>query len=200
MLNMALRRSCFGRKLLRQGIPFLIRRGWRGLEKSSISCSLQGRGILIFLSSPEAAPPYFPCLQERITLAEKQALTQQLLECGASIEEINAITKTTSPCPRGGQLARAAFPAITVEPDAFPMWWVDKMDVIASGPFVPDQSTFKQAWGDHREIRAHGTSLNPLEPISGKAWRAGYRKHPRLGTSYSPAFATANRWEQSPRS
>jgi hydroxypyruvate reductase len=79
-----------------------------------------------------------------ITLVEKQTLTRRLLECGAGIEEINAIRKHIS-LSKGGQLARAAFPATTVNLMLSDVVG-DKMDVIASGPFVPDQSTFHQAW------------------------------------------------------
>ncbi|MCU0594306.1 MAG: glycerate kinase [Desulfobacterota bacterium] len=79
-----------------------------------------------------------------ITLAEKQALTQKLLECGATIEEINTLRKHIS-LSKGGQLARAAFPATTLNLMLSDVVG-DKMDVIASGPFVPDQSTFEEAW------------------------------------------------------
>jgi glycerate 2-kinase len=43
-------------------------------------------------------------------------------------------------------MARAAFPATTVNLMLSDVVG-DRMDVIASGPFVPDASTFKDAWG-----------------------------------------------------
>jgi len=43
---------------------------------------------------------------------------------------------------KGGQMARAAFPATVVNLMLSDVVG-DKMDVIASGPFVPDNSTFK---------------------------------------------------------
>jgi len=79
-----------------------------------------------------------------ITLAEKQAVTQSLLESGASIDEMNAIRKHIS-SSKGGQMARAAFPATTVNLMLSDVVG-DRMDVIASGPFVPDSSTFRDAW------------------------------------------------------
>jgi hydroxypyruvate reductase len=79
-----------------------------------------------------------------ITLVEKQNLTRNLLECGASIDEINAIRKHIS-ASKGGQMARAAHPATTVNLMLSDVVG-DKMDVIASGPFVPDMSTFEEAW------------------------------------------------------
>jgi hydroxypyruvate reductase len=78
-------------------------------------------------------------------------LTQKLLKCGATIEEINTLRKHLS-LSKGGQLARAAFPATTVNLMLSDVVG-DKMDVIASGPFVPDESTFPQSWSI---IEKHG--------------------------------------------
>jgi hydroxypyruvate reductase len=79
-----------------------------------------------------------------ITLGEKQELTRSLLECGASIDEINAVRKHIS-SSKGGQMARISFPATIVNLMLSDVVG-DKMDVIASGPFVPDKSTFKEVW------------------------------------------------------
>src|SRR5262249_56579571 len=67
-----------------------------------------------------------------VTLAEKQAVTRLLLECGATINEFNAVRKHLSRL-KGGQLARAAYPAPVV---ALLLSDVigDPLDVIASGP------------------------------------------------------------------
>lgn len=79
-----------------------------------------------------------------ITLEEKQALTKDLLRCGASIDEINAIRKHIS-ASKGGQMAKAAYPALIINLMLSDVVG-DRMDVIASGPFVPDESTFEEAW------------------------------------------------------
>ena len=50
---------------------------------------------------------------EGITLEEKQETTRQLLNCGATIDEINSLRKHLSRI-KGGRLAIAAYPA-TVE-------------------------------------------------------------------------------------
>lgn len=80
-----------------------------------------------------------------ISLLEKQTLTGMLLDCGAGIDEINAVRKHIS-AAKGGQMARAAFPATVVNLMLSDVVG-DKMDVIASGPFVPDSSTFEDALG-----------------------------------------------------
>ncbi len=79
-----------------------------------------------------------------ITLEEIQQLTQMLLDCGAAIDEINSLRKHVSAI-KGGQMARAAYPATTVNLMLSDVVG-DSMDVIASGPFVPDRSTFEDAW------------------------------------------------------
>ena len=78
-----------------------------------------------------------------VTLAEKQVVTRLLLECGATINELNAVRKHLSRL-KGGQLARAAHPAPVV---ALLLSDVigDPLDVIASGPTAPDPTTYADA-------------------------------------------------------
>jgi hydroxypyruvate reductase len=99
---------------------------------------------LIFSLISGGGSALLPLPAGRIRLEEKQVLTQRLLDCGASIDEINAIRKHVSGS-KGGQMARAAYPATTVNLMLSDVVG-DRMDVIASGPFVPDQSTFSEAW------------------------------------------------------
>jgi len=80
-----------------------------------------------------------------ISLEEMQILTRSLLECGASIDEINTVRKHISTV-KGGQMARAAAPATTINLMLSDVVG-DSMDIIASGPFVPDSATFRDAWG-----------------------------------------------------
>jgi glycerate 2-kinase len=96
-----------------------------------------------------------------IPLEESQAITRMLLECGASIDEISL--------SKGGQMARAAFPATTINLMLSDVVG-DKMDVIASGPFVPDSSTFEMAG----EI-LHKYSLLDVPPTVGAYLAAGTR-------------------------
>jgi hydroxypyruvate reductase len=71
-------------------------------------------------------------------------VTQLLLDCGATIYEINTIRKHISQF-KGGWLARQASPSTVI---GFILSDVvgDQLDVIGSGPTVPDSSTFKEAW------------------------------------------------------
>jgi glycerate 2-kinase len=78
-----------------------------------------------------------------LTLADKQIVTRALLRSGATIAEINAVRKHLSAI-KGGQLAAAAAPAriFTLAISDVPG---DDPAVIASGPTVPDPSTFADA-------------------------------------------------------
>ncbi|MSO69169.1 MAG: glycerate kinase [Alphaproteobacteria bacterium] len=80
---------------------------------------------------------------EGVTLDDKRAVTGALLRSGATIHEINAVRKHLSAI-KGGRLAAAAYPArvMTVVISDVPG---DDLSVIASGPTVPDPSTFADA-------------------------------------------------------
>jgi len=79
-----------------------------------------------------------------LTLSDIQAMTAALLASGATINEINCLRKHTS-AVKGGQLARAVAPA-TLITLALSDVIGSPLDVIASGPTVPDQSTWADAW------------------------------------------------------
>ena len=75
-----------------------------------------------------------------VSLADKQETTRVLLACGATIHEINTLRKHLSRI-KGGRLAVAANPATMVSLILSDVVG-DDLDVIASGPTVPDNSTF----------------------------------------------------------
>jgi len=75
-----------------------------------------------------------------LTLAEKQKVTRILLECGATIHEINAVRKHLSQI-KGGRLAELMAPATSLNLILSDVVG-DNLDVIASGATSPDMSTF----------------------------------------------------------
>ena len=74
---------------------------------------------------------------------ELQDITGQLLACGASIVEINTIRKRLSSV-KGGRFAQSCAPA-QVFSIVLSDILGDPLDMIASGPAVPDTSTCEQA-------------------------------------------------------
>jgi hydroxypyruvate reductase len=99
-------------------------------EEDLVLCLLSGGGSALL-----------PLPVEGLSLEDKQETTRTLLACGASIHEINALRKHMSRV-KGGGLARAAYPATLVSLILSDVIG-DDLDVIASGPTVPDLSSFQ---------------------------------------------------------
>jgi hydroxypyruvate reductase len=121
---------------------------------------------------------------ESLTLADIQAMTDALLASGATIQEINCLRKHCSAI-KGGQLARAVAPA-TLITLALSDVVGSPLDVIASGPTVPDGTTWADAWAI---VRRYGLE-NGLPAAVLARLRAGLagaiQDTPKAG---DPAFA-----------
>ena len=101
----------------------------RTQESDLILCLVSG-GASALLSCPVVG----------LGLQDKQKTTQVLLNCGARIQEVNAIRKHISRV-KGGRLAELAHPSTVLSlilSDVID----DSMDNIGSGPTAPDSSTF----------------------------------------------------------
>lgn len=105
-----------------------------GAEADDLVIALLSGGGSALLVAPAAG----------LTLADKQGMTNALLSCGATINEINCLRKHCS-AVKGGQLARAFAPA-TLITLALSDVIGSPLDVIASGPTVPDASSWADAW------------------------------------------------------
>ncbi|MGD0662511.1 MAG: glycerate kinase [Syntrophorhabdales bacterium] len=103
-------------------------------EKSLLVCLISGGGSALLVAP---APG--------ILLAEKQRTIDLLLRAGADIHELNVVRKHIS-AVKGGRLAQIAYPARVVSlilSDVID----DRLDIIASGPTVPDETTYADALG-----------------------------------------------------
>jgi glycerate 2-kinase len=101
-------------------------------KEDLIICVISGGGSAL-LTSPVPG----------ITLQDMQSLTEQLLASGATIQEFNTLRKHLDQV-KGGQLARIASPARVVSLILSDVVG-DPIDIIASGPTVPDPSTYQDA-------------------------------------------------------
>ncbi len=108
--------------------------------------------VLVLISGGGSA--LTPAPTAGIRLEEKQALTKTLLACGADIREINTLRKHISEI-KGGQLGRAAAPACVITLILSDIVG-DPLDAIASGPTVPDPTSYADALAilDKYRIRA----------------------------------------------
>ena len=123
--------------------PIPDERGRQGAAQVLRIAAEATQGDLVFCLISGGGSALLPLPVDGISLGDLQELTDVLLRCGATINEINAVRKHCSQI-KGGQLARAAYPATVV---ALLLSDVvgNPLDVIASGPTVPDTSTFADA-------------------------------------------------------
>jgi len=130
-------------RLYEAGHPVPDQRGIEGAEEmlSLVQAAGEGGLVLCLISGGGSALMVSPAAG--ITLEDKQAVTRLLLACGADIHEINTIRKHLSRI-KGGGLAGLAYPATLVNLILSDVVG-DDLNVIASGPTVPDTSTFKDA-------------------------------------------------------
>lgn len=102
-------------------------------EDDLVVCLLSGGGSALMSDLPPGLLP------EDIYL-----INNMLVRCGADIMEINTVRKHLSEI-KGGQLAKRVWPASLVSIMISDVSG-NKPDVIASGPTVPDTTTFHDAW------------------------------------------------------
>jgi len=114
----------------REGAEAVVQLAEKAGQKDLVLCLISGGGSAL-LPSPV----------EGVSLSDKQDTTKTLLACGATIHEINAVRKHMS-VVKGGGLARAAYPGTLISLILSDVVG-DDLDVIASGPTVPDSSSFE---------------------------------------------------------
>lgn len=98
--------------------------------------------LVIFLISGGASAMFEKPISLSITLADLIELNRQLVGCGASIRQINAVRKHLS-AVKGGRLAVAASQAtkLSLFVSDVPS---NALDALASGPTLPDSTTLDQ--------------------------------------------------------
>jgi glycerate 2-kinase len=137
----------------------------RATEGDLVICLISGGGsALLTLPIPG------------LTQADLQALTDALLRSGATINEINTVRKHLSQI-KGGNLARLAAPATVVTLILSDVVG-DPLDVIASGPTVPDPTTI----ADAQAVLARYA----IPPVEGGEGGKVFRETPKPG---DPIFA-----------
>jgi glycerate 2-kinase len=113
-----------------EGARAILELASRAEEGDMVICLISGGGSALL-----------PLPAEGLSLQDKQDTTRVLLACGATIHEINSVRKHISKV-KGGGLARAVYPATLISLILSDVVG-DDLDVIASGPTVPDSSRFQ---------------------------------------------------------
>ena len=132
-------------KLIEAGHPVPDEAGLAGAREIAqlLSQTTEQDAVICLFSGGGSALLTLPA--EGLTLADLQATTQALLSAGATINQVNTIRKHLS-AVKGGGIARLAAPA-SVYTLILSDVVGDPLEVIASGPTVPDPTTFADVWG-----------------------------------------------------
>jgi hydroxypyruvate reductase len=138
-------------RIIEAGHPIPDRKGEEGARSILDLARKAKKGDLVIGLWSGGGSALLPLPIEGVSLEAKQGVTELLLRSGATIGEINAVRKHLSRI-KGGRLAREVGPARMVN---FILSDVvgDRLDVIASGPTVPDPTTFSDAIGILKRYR-----------------------------------------------
>jgi glycerate-2-kinase len=128
------------------GHPIPDEAGMKGAKKILELASYANKNDLIICLISGGGSSLMPLPRGKITLEDKQQVTDALLKSGATINEVNTVRKHISDF-KGGWLAKKAYPATIVNLILSDVIG-DPLDFIASGPTVPDSTTF----GDSVEV------------------------------------------------
>lgn len=112
-------------------------------EKDLVICLISGGGSALLADLPE-----------RLLPEDLYIVNNLLIRCGASIDQINCVRKHLSQI-KGGQLTREVWPATLVSMILSDVIG-NPLDVIASGPTVPDSSSFSDALQVIRDYQLTG--------------------------------------------
>ena len=141
-------------------------------EKDLLLCLISGGGSALL-----------PYPAEGLSLEDIQQVTKCLLEVGACIHEINALRKHLSRV-KGGKLAKLAYPSTLISLMLSDVIG-DDLDTIASGPTVPDSSTFDDCLKIIEKYQMREKIPVSVIELLEKGARGGTEETPKAG---DPAF------------
>ncbi len=133
-------------KIVKASHPIPNRKGILGVKQMLAlknRYSIDKNDIVICLISGGGSA-LMPCPPDKISLKNKQKITELLLSSGANIKEINIVRKHLSKT-KGGQFGKFFSPAAVLSIIISDVAG-DDLKTIASGITAPCSSTFKQAW------------------------------------------------------
>ncbi len=126
-------------EIVEAGHPLPDERGAKGAEKVVKVAKRAQYGDLVFVCIAGGCSSLMPLPVEGISLEDKKRVNDQLLKCGATIEEINTVRKHISAI-KGGRLAKLISPAEIIN-----FLVIDEVAGLPWGPTVPDTTTFEDA-------------------------------------------------------
>lgn len=129
-----------GIQVVEAGHPVPDEAGLRGTKEMLRFLADTEAEDLVFCLISGGGSALSPAPADGVSLGDKQGVTSRLLDCGATIHEINSVRKHLSRI-KGGRLAQLAQPSTLISLILSDVVG-DDLDTIASGPTVPDPSTY----------------------------------------------------------
>lgn len=126
-------------KVIEGGHPIPDEMGLEGAKEMIHIAKEAEEGDLVFCAITGGASALMPLPTGNISLEDKKRVTDILLKCGATIDEINAVRKHISAI-KGGRLAKHIHPAEIIN-----LIVIDEIAGRPWGPTIPDTTTFKDA-------------------------------------------------------
>lgn len=158
---------------------------------------------LVFCAITGGASALMPLPAENITLEDKKKVTDLLLKCGATIDEINTVRNHIS-IVKGGKLAKIIHPAKIIN-----LIVIDEIAGRPWGPTAPDDTTFRDAiavlnkyglWEDVpeavRQYLVKGATDPRMETLRSKDFRSLYVQNVILASNKELCEAAKKRAEE----
>lgn len=171
-------------RIIEAGHPLPDENGSEGARRILDLAESAGPRDLVFCLISGGGSALLPLPAQGLSLADKQRTSRELLACGASIHEMNTIRKHLSAI-KGGRLAAAVHPATlctVILSDVVG----DDLDIIASGPTVPDPATFDDALA---VVERYSLARRLPEAVIGHLRRGAAGEVPESPKPEDPCFA-----------
>jgi glycerate 2-kinase len=154
------------------GTRRMVKLAEQATEDDLIICLISGGGSSLM-----------PLPRAEVSLEEKRDLTAALLKSGAAINEINIVRKHLSQF-KGGWLAKKAYPATVLNLILSDVVG-DSLGSIASGPTVPDPSTFDDARSVLEKFHLWTSAPSSIRKVLSDGTKGIIAETPKAG---DPAF------------
>lgn len=151
-----------------EGAKRIIHLADKARENDIVLCLISG-----------GASALIPLPAERISLEELQDINRALLRSGADINSMNAVRKHLSAI-KGGNLAKAAYPATIVSLIISDVVG-DPLETIASGPTVPDPTTYRDAVNVLKEFEIWDSCSEGVKKHLDEGLKGHYPETPKPG-------------------
>ena len=175
------------------GHPVPDRSGQRAAARLCAMAAELGRRDLLIVLLSGGASSLLPAPVAGVTLADKQRTTEKLLRCGATIREINTVRKHLSRI-KGGRLAELTEATIVtlILSDVLG----DDLSAIASGPTVPDPTTYQDAVAILKRYRIWRAVPHSVRQHLDRGCQGFARETPKPGSFPVSSSPSSHRREQ----